>query len=389
MRALEKVGRSSCPPLDAHSTAPGEFRVLRSYLRLPPKPGGMEKHIEALTLAQRAVGIEVVNLYNEGKPSGDSLHILPNVSLGRVIRPDVVRKAVFYSAMSMTISRIESTIPTVFHVHGDWKDFTFAAWTARSFKPTVLAATIHDAISSRHHAATARSLSPFHLVFCTGKGDQVALEQSLGRKVHHLPSAPHSIFAEGQRATPAMRSDVVSVGSLVNKKRVDLILECAARRREWRFSIYGDGVERERLERRSKVLNLDNVIFHGEVSKEEVLEGMISSRVFLSTATREGTPTGAMEAMSVGLPVVLTPSNVYDWLIGPGESGEVTNGWSVEQILFSLDALLGDEQRRVRMGAAARSRMSRENWGAKATTVSELMRAELAVQQAISRFPIH
>jgi hypothetical protein len=41
------------------SIDPGRLHVIRCYERLPPLSGGMERHIQELTAAQRALGVRV------------------------------------------------------------------------------------------------------------------------------------------------------------------------------------------------------------------------------------------------------------------------------------------------------------------------------------------
>src|SRR5918993_925418 len=73
------------------------FRVIRSYFRLPPEPGGMEEHIAQLSRAQRALGVDVVNLFNSGSAAGPAVQLLPRLDLLSV-RPALLRNILFYAA---------------------------------------------------------------------------------------------------------------------------------------------------------------------------------------------------------------------------------------------------------------------------------------------------
>jgi len=81
--------------------------------------------------------------------------------------------------------------------------------------------------------------------------------------------------------------------------------------------------------------------------------------------------------MAAGLPIVLTPSNDYRWLIENGERGCITTSWSVEEILSSLDSLLEDEPKRRQIGESNRGFARRFSWAGNARTVTQAMSAVL------------
>ena len=94
----------------------------------------------------------------------------------------------------------------------------------------------------------------------------------------------------------------------------------------WRLKIAGDGPDRAMLEERVRSLDLsDRVEFLGFVrSKEVVRELYRTSDVFCLPSSHEGLAMVALEAMSTGLPVVLTPAPAFKALIRDGESGILT-----------------------------------------------------------------
>ena len=94
----------------------------------------------------------------------------------------------------------------------------------------------------------------------------------------------------------------------------------------WRLKIAGDGPDRAMLEERVRSLGLaERVEFLGFVrSKEAVRELYRTSDVFCLPSAHEGLAMVALEAMSTGLPVVLTPAPAFKALIENGESGILT-----------------------------------------------------------------
>ena len=122
------------------------FRVIRSYVRLPPEPGGMEEHIDQLSRSQRALGVEVVNLFNSGAAAGPAVQILAKLDLVTV-RPAFLRNILFYSAAFSQRRALTDARPTILHAHGDWSDFLLAKQLARSVGAKAGAASLHDTVS--------------------------------------------------------------------------------------------------------------------------------------------------------------------------------------------------------------------------------------------------
>ncbi|MEK6374326.1 MAG: glycosyltransferase [Acidobacteriota bacterium] len=121
----------------------------------------------------------------------------------------------------------------------------------------------------------------------------------------------------GQRSTPT----VGIIGRLTAIKNHDLFLRVAARMQgAARFVVYGDGAERERLER----LAGDRVEFAGTRAIAEIDP---SVDIVALTSRNEGTPLALIEAMAAGKPVISTAvGGVADLL---GEVQERGDGYDV------------------------------------------------------------
>lgn len=352
------------------------FRVVRSYFRLPPEPGGMEEHIARLSTAQRAQGIEVINLFNVGAAEGPAVQIAKGRDLLHV-RPAPLRNLIFYGGALMRTGALRADLPTVLHVHGDWSDFLLGRALGRAIGARALAASLHDRVPPAKAPLYRMSLRGYDPIFTTGRSDRALLESALGRPVHHMPSAPNRAFLDAAPAAPPFRYDVMSVANLFEKKAPGLVLDCAALRPELRFVLFGDGDLREALAARIARERLDNVELAGRRPRAKIITALRTSRLFLSTARHEGTPTAALEAMAVGLPVLLTPSNDYGWLIEEGRNGYVTSGWEASEIVARIDDLLADVGRAQEIGAANRSAAASRSWEANAEIVTGMMRRVL------------
>jgi glycosyltransferase involved in cell wall biosynthesis len=349
---------------------PEQLHVIRCYDRLPPMPGGMERHIAELTAAQRRQCVRVTEIYNSGEPAGEAIQVWRGRRLD-MIRPSLLRWSLFYAAAALSRIDFSDGRIRVLHVHGDWSAFLLGRMLKRRFRARVAAASLH----ATPHAALdmyVRALRHFDCIFATGLKQSHEIGEALGRPILHLPSAPADRFFSKVSSAGA-DIDVIAVGSLVPVKRIETLLTCAALRPELKFAIIGDGPERLRLERLKDQLALNNVQFRGAVPPEKVPEVMRSARLFINTSASEGSPTAALEAMACGLPVVLTPSNDYSAIVEQGVNGRVTDSWNAEKLVAAIDEFLDDPARLARAGAAARKTAASPRWDQKAEIVTNAM----------------
>jgi glycosyltransferase involved in cell wall biosynthesis len=330
----------------------------------------MEKHIASLTAAQRELGVRVTEVYNRGKPLGESFRVWPRNSIGE-LRPYFLREFLFYAAALRKQFDFRDGRLRVVHIHGDWPSFLFGSIFARVIGADAVAASLHEWARGPRlaYAVALRSCDP---VFATGLAEARYLGKVTGTAAFHLPSAPSELFF-GTPESLAPSCDVILVGSLVARKRLDLVLDLAELRPNLRISIFGDGPERAGLEAQRKARHLDHVRFFGNAEPDEIRASLHTARLFLNVATEEGTPTAALEAMACGRPVVMTPSNDYSNLVEQGVNGWVTSGWGAEEIATAIDLFLGNPAMLSAAGAAARRTAEKHRWRQKARIVTDAM----------------
>lgn len=121
--------------------------------------------------------------------------------------------------------------------------------------------------------------------------------------------------------------------------------------------VVGDGPARQDLEDQVNRLKLAaNVRFTGRQTVREVREWLQVSDVFALVSSNEGFPCSLVEAMSVGLPSVVSNIRGTTQLIDHGIHGLRVEVDDVAAIGEALSCLLADEVARSRMGIAARQR---------------------------------
>lgn len=124
---------------------------------------------------------------------------------------------------------------------------------------------------------------------------------------------------------------IISCCNLIPLKQVELIIEGLALLPETvnaAWDIFGDGVERSKLERlaEEKLSNRPNVAwkFHGFVPNGELAEEYrrLSPQLFITTSSTEGgAPVSIQEAFSMGIPAIGTPIGGIPDLITDGQAG--------------------------------------------------------------------
>jgi len=127
-----------------------------------------------------------------------------------------------------------------------------------------------------------------------------------------------------------------------------------------------------------------NVRFAGAVDRAEIRRSMGTARLLVNTSLAEGSPTVALEAMACGLPVVMTPSNDYRFLIDAGVNGIVTYGWSADELADAIRHFLEHPERLARSAKAAREAAAPHRWEQKARIVTEAMIAAVRASKTIS-----
>lgn len=95
---------------------------------------------------------------------------------------------------------------------------------------------------------------------------------------------------------------ILAVARLAPPKRLELLIE-SIKDMQCKLYIIGDGIKRKELEELSKKKNIENIRFKGEIKG---FNEFYKYDVFALISDSEGLPMSALEAMSVGLPLLLS-----------------------------------------------------------------------------------
>ncbi|MBP7040448.1 MAG: glycosyltransferase [Chloroflexi bacterium] len=195
------------------------------------------------------------------------------------------------------------------------------------------------------------------------------LRARLGRRnkaVYVVPNAVDPIQGnrEELRRELADRYDLpeqalwaVSIGRMEASKRFDLLLDLTAALREkdanLQLVLFGDGPERQSLERRALEFSLkEKVTFAGEVPQASFW--LPAFDLFVFASVDEGLPNVIMEAGAAGLPIAAWKLPFYEEILEDEKTGLLVEAENLPKLVEAVNRLAHSRQLREQLGAAAR-----------------------------------
>jgi len=174
------------------------------------------------------------------------------------------------------------------------------------------------------------------------------------------------------------RSVVLFLGGLKRRKNLGFLLdvwrEVARQRPNATLLIVGGGPLERALKGRAERLGLGRAVtFAGRVSEAEKVAYYNLADVMVSPSSLEGFGFTVAEAMSCGLPVVVSDAGALPELVIDGQSGIVCAGGDTAAFVRGLVRLLDDPELRRRCGAFNRGRIDRSyRWERSSRRVAEI-----------------
>jgi glycosyltransferase involved in cell wall biosynthesis len=159
--------------------------------------------------------------------------------------------------------------------------------------------------------------------------------------------------------TASARPIVLYAGSFQARKRVEIVVEQAARRTDAEFRLAGRGVTEPGCRSLAKQLGCANVVFLGHLTPAQLGEQMREADVFLFPSALEGHPQVLIQATACGLPSLAMSVYRPDAVVH-GETGFLAD--NDQQLAASLDSLLDCPGLRQKMSAAAVIHSQRFDW---------------------------
>ncbi len=169
----------------------------------------------------------------------------------------------------------------------------------------------------------------------------------------------HAAFSS-LHAPSAPAYDIAFCARLVPNKGLDKVLRAVAKIPHATVIVIGDGPERKKCEQLAAQLDIaERIEFRGWLeTQKDVLHAILSAKIFVMDSLSEGGPRIALEAMALGMPVIVTKVGVMPEVIENGVNGFFTTG-EPEELAAVMRHVLADEKLRQTVGHSARKILDR------------------------------
>ncbi len=154
-------------------------------------------------------------------------------------------------------------------------------------------------------------------------------------------------YLEEDNLKPNQKIKIITVGRISYQKNPWLFQKIAQYflpSKDLEFIWVGDGELRN-------ILNLPNIKITGWVSQEEVFKFLMQADIYLSTSLWEGLPLAVLQAMCVGLPLVLNNCVGNVDLVKENYNGFVFKNY--DEAIEKLNILIRSTKKRLSMGKAS------------------------------------
>ncbi len=272
-------------------------------------------------------------------------------------------------------SAIDRVNPDIVHVHGGRAAFACVRGSDRSW----LRRTIYTVRGYQFwrkpfplrllakQAERRISRSVFKTVHVSKSDQRVAVDQSFvasdsSCRVIRNGIRLSDIPRHQATASEADRKQVAVLGRLTYPKNPDLVLDLARllASEGFVFHLIGGGDMESHVRGRVDREQIRNVVLHGNQSRADGLEIMSRSGTFLQASLWEGLPIAPVEAMAMGLAVVISDVNGCTEVVRDGLDGRVAPSEDIGAFAQALRAVVGEPEKTARMIENGKQRVAEE-----------------------------
>jgi glycosyltransferase involved in cell wall biosynthesis len=215
-----------------------------------------------------------------------------------------------------------------------------------------------DAVTAR--GMIGKSIVEGDLVFSNSIHVATTIEQMFGVKAEPIyDGVDRRYYFPRKQQSGNGELVVLYAGSLQPRKRVELVIQEAARLRSIQFRIAGKGETEKACRGLVQQSGCHNVSFLGHLSSQRLGEEMRQADIFLFPSILEGNPQVLLQASACGLPSIAMDLYRSDYVVH-GETGFLAR--SDAEISTSLDRLAGDASLRRSFAAAAADHARQFDW---------------------------
>jgi glycosyltransferase involved in cell wall biosynthesis len=241
--------------------------------------------------------------------------------------------------------------PMILHLHGGLT-IPDSIWVGK-FKPW-FKKYLYDPTIGRF---TVRSADK---VLSVSKKDIALSKAKFGVEPEWVPAGVDTNIFRSQKKE---RGKIAFVGKLEKWKGAEKIPEIVKglSRHDIKLHIIGAGSLLEKLRRKTKDLP---VIFHGQVTHENIPEIIGSSEILIQPSLLEGLPLTCLESLACETPVVASDVGGVSEIIIDGKTGFLVSPNDTDQFIQSVIRLLENNRLREELGKKGRELIKRDyDWG--------------------------
>ena len=336
-----------------------------------PEIGGPATYIPTLAdeLLAQAIEVEVVTLKNLGEP--DQIEAWP---INYVIRNQ--RLLLRFAKSVLLILRKSKLSDSVFS-NGLFEETAFALILK---KQKSVAKVVSDPVWERalNNGETFLNVIEFNTSKLSFKHSlqRILLRWSLNRfEIITCPSSqlkkiiedwgvkkpvkfiPNGVSILDEKST-SIDFDLVTVCRLIKLKNIDKIIRACL---ETNLSLAVVGSGPEELTLRELAISIGaKVTFFGQLNKNEVNNILLRSKIYLNLSDHEGLSFSLLEAMSSGLPSIVSNIQGNTNVITDGIDGIVIDVKDKNQLINAINTLVESQSTRLEYGLAAKSKVKSE-----------------------------
>lgn len=165
----------------------------------------------------------------------------------------------------------------------------------------------------------------------------------------HISYLTVNVEAYRQEPKGTGKGKILCVGSLIQRKGVDLLLEALSTvKTEYELYLAGEGPEKEALQELAAFLEIENrVHFLGQLDREALLKHYEDSDLFILPTREDCFALVILEALCSGLPVICScyADGAYD-LIENEKNGSIIDPYDKKSFAETIEAYLKDAKLR-------------------------------------------
>jgi glycosyltransferase involved in cell wall biosynthesis len=210
------------------------------------------------------------------------------------------------------------------------------------------------------HGMIGKSIVEGDMVFSNSIHVAATIQQMFGVQAKPIyDGVDHRYYFPRKQQVENADLVVLYAGSLQPRKRVELVIQQAARLRSVRFRIAGKGESEQLCRDLAQQSGCQNVSFLGHLSSERLGEEMRKADIFFFPSILEGNPQVLLQASACGLPSIAMELYHSDYVVS-GRTGFLVR--SDAELSTSLDRLCVDATLRRSFATAAAQHARQFDW---------------------------